>query len=124
MNTHFNTVTNCLSIQYRNGQVHKYGIILYLLTNQLVIIKIKLTKDQNWIIMDQFQFPQPCPMFKTVKTAEHKEAYIGLTQYYRLYANKIELSNNCSSFYIHDEYLLFTDHTNTLKFVDLKKISI
>ena len=44
--------------------------------------------------MDQFQFPQPCPMFKTVKTAEHKEAYIGLTQYYRLYANKIELSNN------------------------------
>ena len=39
MNTHFNAVTKCLSIQYRNGQVHRYGNILYLLKNQLVIIK-------------------------------------------------------------------------------------
>ncbi len=45
-----------------------------------------------------------------------------MTQFYRLYANKIEISNNCNSFYVHDEYLLLTDHTNTLKFVDLKKI--
>ena len=45
-----------------------------------------------------------------------------MTQFYRLYANKIEISNNCNSFYVHDEYLLLTDHSNTLKFVDLKKI--
>jgi hypothetical protein len=46
-----------------------------------------------------------------------------MTQFYRLYVNKTEISNNCNSFYVHDEYLLLTDHTNTLKFVDLKKIS-
>ena len=52
-----------------------------------------------------------------------KEVYIGLTQFYRLYANKIEISNNCNSFFVHDEYLLFTDHSNVLKFVDLNKLS-
>ena len=79
--------------------------------------------DQYWKIIDQFQFTQPCTTFSYVVLENQKEVCIGTTQYYRLYAGKTEIANNCNSFYVHDTYLLFTDHTNTLKFVDLHKLS-
>ena len=52
-----------------------------------------------------------------------KDTLIGLTQYYRLYIDSVEVANNCNSFYVHDEFMLFTDHSNTLKFVNLSNIS-
>jgi len=94
---------NLLAIQSSDGLVFKY--------------------NENLSVIDEFQLPQACPTFQLLKnpTSGH-EVYIGATQYYRLYVNGIEVANNCSSFYVHDEYLLFTDHANTLKFVDLSKI--
>ena len=40
---------------------------------------------------------------------------IGLTEHCRLYVNDKEIANNCSSFFIHDEYLLLTTTAHTLR---------
>ena len=100
-----------------------------------------------------FKFPQTCPQFavfalpssnrvslsmligklfksKSVLSTRFllvniiKEVYIGLSQFCRLYVNKTEIANNCNSFYVHDENLIFTDHSGALKFIDLMKIGI
>ncbi len=77
-------------------------------------------------VLNQFQFNQVCPTFNFIsiknKNENLEDIFIGLTQYYRLYVNKIEIANNCNSFYVHDEFLLYTDHTNTLKFVKLQNL--
>ena len=103
----YNRSARKLAIQTSNGLVYKY--------------------DENMILIDEFRFSQPCPTFKFITITDSKginqDIYIGSTQYYRLYADNVEIANNCNSFYIHDEFLLFTDHTNTLKFVNLSKIS-
>lgn len=103
LNVSYNRTANLLAIQSSDGLVFKY--------------------NENLSVIDEFQLPQACPTFQLLKnpTSGH-EVYIGATQYYRLYVNGVEVANNCSSFYVHDEYLLFTDHANTLKFVDLSKI--
>lgn len=103
----YNKCAKKLAIQSSNGHVYKY--------------------DENMILIDEFSFSQPCTAFKFITIIDtkgiKKEIYIGSTQYYRLYADNVEIANNCNSFYIHDEFLLFTDHSNTLKFVNLSKIS-
>jgi len=100
LNLSYNRNANRLAIQCIDGRVFKY--------------------DENLLVIDEFQFPQPCSTFQLIKTND-REVYVGATQYYRLYFNRTEVSNNCSSFYVHDEYLLFTDHSNSLKFVNLSK---
>lgn len=102
LNIAYNKKFKRLAVQSQTGLVLKY--------------------DENFTVLDEFQFPQACPKFQYFTTND-LEAYVGCTQYYRLYVNKVEVANNCNSFYVHDEYLLFTDHANTLKFVDLGKIS-
>ncbi len=92
--------------------------ILYLFINLISL-------DESLNLLDQFQFTQPCPTFNLISVkskSEPKEMLVGLTQYYRLYANKFEIANNCNSYFVHDEFLLFTDHTNTLKFVNLQRL--
>ena len=37
--------------------------------------------------------------------------------------DKLEISNNCNSYYLHDDFLLLTDHTNILKFVQMGKLN-
>lgn len=107
LNVSYNKAVKKIAIQSSNGLVKKY--------------------NSEFEYLDEFQFPQPCTTFEFISTTDFKnnliEIYIGLTQYYRLYAERLELANNCNSFHIHDEFLLFTDHSNTLKFVNLERIS-
>ena len=107
LNISYNKTGQRLAIQSTTGSVIKY--------------------DKEFSFVDEFQFPQACPTFQFITIKDMKqvdqEVCIGTTQYYRLYADRVEIANNCNSFYVHDEFLLFTDHTNTLKFVDLAKIS-
>ena len=44
-----------------------------------------------------------------------QEVVIGLTEHSRLYMNDKEIANNCSSYFIHDEYLLLTTTSHTLR---------
>ena len=45
---------------------------------------------------------------------------IGLTEHCRLYVNDKEIANNCSSFFVHDEYLLFTTTAHVLRSLSLQ----
>ena len=108
-NLTFNPKSNHLIIQDTNSQIYKYKL------------------NQIWqLIDDNFKFPQLCIQISAVtilcKQVE-QEIIFGLSKFYRLYVDKFELTNNCSSFYVHDEYLLFTDHSNTLKFYDLNDLN-
>jgi elongator complex protein 1 len=107
LNVSYNRAAKKIAIQYSSGFVIKY--------------------DSELNYLDEFHFPQPCPTFELISAVDSnnklQDIYIGLTQYYRLYVNKFEIANNCNSFYIHDEFLLFTDHLNTLKFVHLQRMS-
>ncbi|RNA26145.1 elongator complex 1 [Brachionus plicatilis] len=108
LNTYYNIVTNHLALQSTNGTVFKY------------------VKKDSWILINSdIKFPQTCPNFSisSIGTENNlKEICVGLSQFYRLYADGVELANNCTSFYVHDQFLLYTDHTNTLKFIDLNKL--
>jgi elongator complex protein 1 len=44
-----------------------------------------------------------------------QEVVIGLTEHSRLYVNDKEIANNCSSFFVHDEYLLLTTTSHVLR---------
>ena len=52
-------------------------------------------------------------------TNESEEIFIGLTSKGRLFLNDQELSKECSSFYIHEKYVLFTTLSHKLRFIDL-----
>lgn len=44
-----------------------------------------------------------------------QEVVIGLTRHGRLYVNNKEIANNCSSFFVHDEFLLITTTSHLLR---------
>ena len=48
-----------------------------------------------------------------------QETVIGLTERYHLYLNNAELASNCTSFCLHDEFLLITTHSHMLQCVCL-----
>ena len=110
LNLAFNSKTKTLAMQLTNGEIHKYK------NGQLT----------NWLFdnnLSSARFPQPCTYFSICSTPDslEKELCVGLTDFYRLYINHKEIANNCTSFYIHDKYILYTTHDNNLKFIDLKK---
>jgi hypothetical protein len=110
LNLAFDSKTKTLAIQLINGEIHEY----------------KNDKLSNWLFDNQLsiaRFPQPCAYFSICSTPD-KELCVGLTDFYRLYINNKEIANNCTSFYIHDKYILYTTHDNNLKFIDFNKTGI
>jgi elongator complex protein 1 len=110
-NAVFNSKSKHIALQSSTGQLYIYA-----------------KHNDNWsLIDDQFKFPQPCPNYSLVSLPSdensNKEVFVGLSQFYRLYVDKTEVANNCNSFVIHDNFILFTDHTNNLKFIDLRKLN-
>jgi elongator complex protein 1 len=90
------------------------------------IIKYKRNANQWDLIETIFSFPQLCPNFSMVtliNEGTEREILIGLSKYYRLFIDKHEVATNCSSYYVHDEYLLFTDHSSSLKFISLRQLN-
>jgi elongator complex protein 1 len=116
--------SSILNVFYENNQV------LGLQTIDGTILKYEKGLKNEWnLLNDTTKFLQPCSTFALVSvtcTTKHQQKYIciGLTQFYRLYADQVEIANNCSSFQIHDEYLIFTDHSNTIKFIKLSKLAL
>jgi elongator complex protein 1 len=63
-------------------------------------------------------FDHPCPVFAPCHMAD-EEVVVGLTSRGVLYLNSNVASSNCSSFALHDQFLLFTTFSNQLRVVPL-----
>ncbi|XP_041368137.1 putative elongator complex protein 1 [Gigantopelta aegis] len=60
------------------------------------------------------RFPYFCTQMATCAFANN-EVVLGLTERYRFYVNDVEFASNCTSFAIHDEFLLLTTLAHTLR---------
>ncbi|KAJ7339625.1 hypothetical protein OS493_006030 [Desmophyllum pertusum] len=67
---------------------------------------------------EEVSLPQPCQCIKTALVG-NEEVVLGLTEHSRLYVNNKEVCSNCTSFAVHDEFLLLTTHAHTLRCISL-----
>ncbi|XP_064620717.1 putative elongator complex protein 1 isoform X2 [Lineus longissimus] len=58
--------------------------------------------------------PQTCNHI-AVCTIGDEEVVLGLTERYRFYVNGMEVASNCTSFAVHDEFLLLATHAHTCR---------
>ncbi|XP_065671082.1 putative elongator complex protein 1 isoform X2 [Hydra vulgaris] len=65
--------------------------------------------------------PLPCSNIACLKF-EDKTMVFGLTNQYRLFLNEKEIATNCTSFFVHDEFLLLTTHTHSLRCISLSSL--
>lgn len=70
----------------------------------------------------QITLPQPC-CYVSCKHMGDKNLVFGLTNHFRLFFNTNELANNCTSFHLHDEFLLITTHSHTLRSIYLSSLT-
>ncbi|RIA90959.1 IKI3 family-domain-containing protein, partial [Glomus cerebriforme] len=79
-------------------------------------IKIKIQDDS-------FSFPEVCNWISLTKIGRDERtenAIIGLSENNKLYGNHINISTECTSFFIHNDFLIFTTLSNTVKFLPLQ----
>ncbi|KAL8606732.1 hypothetical protein ACOMHN_018766 [Nucella lapillus] len=62
----------------------------------------------------ELRFPFACTQV-AVTTFQEEEAVLGLTDRYRFYVNGTEVASNCTSFAVHDEFLLLTTLSHTVR---------
>lgn len=91
-----------IAVQLPNGSLLKYDPV-----NESV-----LPWEDN--CGQEINFPLPCPQM-AVCNIGGQEVVLGLTDRYRLYVNNTEVATNCTSFAIHDEYLLLTTLSHTCR---------
>ncbi|BFZ01620.1 hypothetical protein BsWGS_04659 [Bradybaena similaris] len=63
---------------------------------------------------ESVRFPYLCTEM-AVTSFEKEEAIVGLTERFRLYVNGLEVASNCTSFGIHNEFILLTTLYHTLR---------
>ncbi|CAB4001430.1 Elongator complex 1 [Paramuricea clavata] len=99
-----NIDTGSVAVECDDGSILKY-------TSDCGHAELKPWVDStgNTIVL-----PQPCIYIQTVQIGD-EEVVIGLTEHSRLYVNDKEIANNCSSFFVHDEYLLLTTTSHVLR---------
>ncbi|EDO37251.1 predicted protein [Nematostella vectensis] len=89
-----------------------------------VILKYNSDKDgarvSQWLneIGQQVSLPQTCVQMRIAQIG-NKEIILGLTSHYRLYADDKEVATNCTSFAVHDEFLLLSTHAHTCRCISL-----
>ena len=59
-------------------------------------------------------FPQPCTQM-AICDFDGEEVVLGLTERFRFFVNNFEVSNNCTSFGVHNDFLLLTTHSHTCR---------
>jgi len=67
---------------------------------------------------EEVSLPQPCQRMKIALVGK-EEVALGLTEHSRLYVNNKEVCSNCTSFAVHDEFLLLTTHAHALRCISL-----
>lgn len=104
-NTAFDPVTMCLVVQLEDRHVLKYNI------------EDELMLPWETSDGDEVVFPDLCVEL-AVCTIGDEIVVIGRTKTYRLFINNIEIANNCTSFSVHDEFLLLTTHSHTCRCIN------
>ncbi|KAK7115940.1 elongator complex protein 1-like [Littorina saxatilis] len=66
---------------------------------------------------EELHFPFPCPHME-VTSFNGEEAVLGLTDRFRFYVNGVEVASNCTSFAVHDEFLLLTTLSHTVRCIN------
>jgi len=69
----------------------------------------------------EIKLPQKCS-YVAYTEFDGKDIVFGLTDHHRLFMNTEEVANNCTSFLIHNEFLLMTTHSHTLRCVYLNSL--
>ncbi|ESN98799.1 hypothetical protein HELRODRAFT_188913 [Helobdella robusta] len=68
-----------------------------------------------------FSFPRPCSQASIV-TYLDKCFLIGLTEQFRFFIDSFEVANNCTSYAVHNHFILFTTHAHTLQCIPISKL--
>ncbi|XP_066919539.1 putative elongator complex protein 1 isoform X2 [Clytia hemisphaerica] len=99
--------TDCqLLIQYSNGSVKMLNY---------------LDGALNYGNLDELTLPHSCDSVAS-REINGKRYVFGLTSHFRLFMNDKEIANNCTSFFIHDDFLLLTTHAHSLRCVYIKSL--
>ncbi|XP_067016133.1 elongator complex protein 1-like [Acropora muricata] len=67
---------------------------------------------------EEVSLTRPCQTMK-IAVVGNEEVALGLTEHSRFYVNNKEVSSNCTSFAVHDEFILLTTHAHTLRCISL-----
>ncbi|XP_054720167.1 putative elongator complex protein 1 [Uloborus diversus] len=102
-----NSGGSVVALQLDNGTVLKY---------EIDAVKVSKSVFSPWLRDDGtiLTLPQICPLMSIITICE-KDFVLGLTERYSLFCNHVLLLSNCTSYYIHEEYLLTTTADHTLK---------
>ncbi|XP_053405572.1 putative elongator complex protein 1 [Mercenaria mercenaria] len=105
-NTAYDPCTKCLAVQLVDGTVLKYTP-----EDEMLL---------PWETTDgiEVQFPSPCTQMALCHIGG-ETCVLGLTQRYRFYVNNVEVASNCTSFSVHDEFLLLTTLSHTCRCISL-----
>ncbi|KAK3728978.1 hypothetical protein QZH41_008724, partial [Actinostola sp. cb2023] len=103
-----NPATGSLVVELNSGTIMKY-------TSDVNGIQLNPLINKRG---EPINLPQPCVQLKTACVGD-EEIVLGLTEHSRLYANDKEVATNCTSFAVHDEFLLLSTHAHTLRCISL-----
>lgn len=78
--------------------------------------------NQESYTVSDCSLPQGCSRVACTKFNGEDIAF-GLTKHHRLFMNKKEIASNCTSFLLHEEFLLLTTHSHTLRSVYLNSLA-
>ncbi|XP_066914861.1 putative elongator complex protein 1 isoform X1 [Clytia hemisphaerica] len=95
-----------LLIQYSNGSVKMLNY---------------LDGALNYGSLDELTLLHSCDSVAS-REINGKRYVFGLTSHFRLFMNDKEIANNCTSFFIHDDFLLLTTHAHSLRCVYIKSL--
>ncbi|KAG9480499.1 hypothetical protein GDO78_012127 [Eleutherodactylus coqui] len=109
----YNTKTKTCALQTANGQIWKY----LWESPSPVLEPWKDAMGQN------VKFQHPC-MKTAVTEMGGEEVVLGLTDRFHLFINNSLVATNITSFAIHDEFLLFTTHSHTCRYVPLRDTTL
>ncbi|KAH6585500.1 hypothetical protein BASA50_001109 [Batrachochytrium salamandrivorans] len=86
------------------------------------VIEVVNTGTQ-WHAVSRLIFPSVCPWMASLQlgaTPETKElVWIGLSERNKLFVGDRTLSLDCTSFFVHDEFLIISTLTHTVRFLEL-----
>ncbi|KAL4228237.1 hypothetical protein ACF0H5_013670 [Mactra antiquata] len=96
----------CMAVQLMDGLVLKYD------PDEETLLPWECSNGVD------VQFPAPCSQMALCEI-DNELVVLGLTSRYRFYVNNMEVASNCTSFTIHDEFLLLTTLSHTCRCISL-----
>jgi elongator complex protein 1 len=77
-----------------------------------------LVKEKSCV--SRMSFPTMCPWISSFRIGNEEIVYAGLNNRNKFYINNQLISSECTSFAVHDQYLILTTLSHTARFLDRK----